>query len=433
MTKIRNRRKCTQYPTQFGIFSLFSFFVTAIAQYQNQNLEVDDLTGYQELFKEIIHNQFPPSCKNSCFYSLSYEHKAGFGSRVHFMITGLAIAIENRCIFMIDFSNEWTNKSTVSPFKPLSNCTCEKNKNKRRITKRMLSETYMRYLPKLGRKKNSIAAWMTAATTFFMRLSGELESLLSRVQYDIGWKRICNGLVAGVHVRHGDKGSEANLQPFSSYLHHLSQWDYIAGAPGLRCIFLSTDDEDLLSHIKENNDRVFLQSKKKKYAVRIIRAQQYLHYADVHEIDKLIIDLFLLSRSQSLLFTFSSNFGQLAMFMKPSNLVPNFTYGELPKLIPLDFYHHVKFGHKTYGYFLTRSFSRPGEGIRWIIFPVPFHIILLKLNCDPRFEGCIYNTKFGDNGCCNLYPLSGQKAIFENLEVGPNITQIFSHETGGKM
>ena len=257
-----------------------------------------------------------------------------------------------------------------------------------------------------------------------MRLTLEYESLVSHIQLDLGWERKCNGLVTGIHVRHGDKGSEANLQPFSSYLYHLSQWEYLSGSPGLKCIFLSTDDETLLSQLEKQDDVIFLPTKKKIHTVEVIRAQQYSKYEDISETGKLILDLILLSRAQTLMFTFSSNFGQLAMFLKPNNLVQNLNYGMMPKLIPLDFYHHVKFGQKTYGYFLTRSIRKIGESTRWIIYPIPFQSIFRILGCDPRFEGCIYSTGADENSCCNLYSFTGQES-FTDMKVGPNLTQFF--------
>jgi len=411
----------------FWIFILFSFPTSVLvteATYRNFYDDVDYIE-YRKLLDAILLNQYPVSCANQCFFSLSYEHKAGFGSRVHFMITGLALALENRCIFMLAFSNEWSIKSEASPFKTLSKCRCKHKKKERKITRNMLSDAYFRHTPKIrGQKKFSVIAWMTAATTFFMRLTQEYESLVSQIQHDIGWKTKCNGLVTGIHVRHGDKGSEANLQPFSSYLYHLSRWEYLSGSPGLKCIFLSTDDETLLSQLEKQNDIISLPAKKKIYTVRVLRAQHYSKYEDVSEIGKLILDLILLSRAQTLMFTFSSNFGQLAMFLKPTNLVQNLNYGMMPKLIPLDFYHHVKFGHKTYGYFLTRSIRKGGESSRWIIYPIPFQTISGILGCDPRFEGCIYSTRVGENRCCNLYSFAGQES-FKNLKVGPNLTQFF--------
>lgn len=247
----------------FVLFSILTFVVVTEARYRNSYDDVGYIE-YRELSDRILHNQYPVSCVNQCFYSLSYEHKAGFGSRVHFMITGLALALENRCIFMMDFSNEWNSKSEASPFKPLSKCRCTNKKKKRKITRKMLSDTYMRHTPKIsGKKKSSIMAWMTAATTFLMRLTPEYEALVTHIQHDLGWEKECNGLVTGIHVRHGDKGSEANLQPFSSYLYHLSQWEYLSGSPGLKCIFLSTDDETLLSQLEKQDDIISLPTKKK--------------------------------------------------------------------------------------------------------------------------------------------------------------------------
>ena len=159
----------------------------------------------------------------------------------------------------------------------------------------------------------------------------------------------------------------------------MSEWKYISGAPGLKCIFLSTDDEDLLSQVDQQNNIISIQMQEKRHEMRVIRTHQYSQYDKIDETTKVILDLLLLSKTRTLLFTFSSNFGQLAMFMKPNNLVPNFAHGILPGLIPIDFYHHVKFGHKTYGYFLTRNISKNKEGTHWIIFPVPFQKIRRKL------------------------------------------------------
>ena len=117
----------------FWIFGLCSFLTSVLvteATYRSLYDDVDYIE-YRKLSGAILINQYPVSCVDQCFYSLSYEHKAGFGSRVHFMITGLALALENRCIFMIGFGNEWHSESEVSPFKPLSKCRC-KNKKKRR-------------------------------------------------------------------------------------------------------------------------------------------------------------------------------------------------------------------------------------------------------------------------------------------------------------
>ena len=117
---------------------------------------------------------------------------------------------------------------------------------------------YMRYAPQfddLGFKV-SITLWQSVALSFLMRTTenfGEYNSSSN----EIGWYDIqkCNGAVISIHVRHGDKSSEASLLPLSAYLKELELW-LVKNADQpqqFKCIFVATDDKNLRKRLEDSS------------------------------------------------------------------------------------------------------------------------------------------------------------------------------------
>ena len=178
----------------------------------------------------------------------------------------------------------------------------------------------------------TIAPWQHAAISFLMRPTSEFEKIVDQAQVALGWhdKSKCKNSVISIHVQYNDKGSEAPLVPYPVYLEEVDRWWNQIGRKqkqSFSCISLASDDTNLKETFKTS---------------QISKSQN-----DVESLSKtfycgnMMLELFLLTRGNALSFTFSSNFGQLAMHMNKRHLALHNGKDAMPSLIPVDFYYHA--------------------------------------------------------------------------------------------
>jgi hypothetical protein len=148
-----------------------------------------------------------------------------------------------------------------------------------------------------------------------------------------------------MHIRHGDKGIESMLLPFGRYLGAL---EVAAAQPGCvkpRCIFIATDDPDINNVPRTDvagykvigtwtSRPEILNGLAKTSSSSKTRSRGY------KKSHAFLLDMLLLARARTLVFTYSSNFGAAAMLLSSRHLCPppKTTGGTLPTLIPLDTY-----------------------------------------------------------------------------------------------
>jgi len=400
-------------------------------------LHEPSIAAFNEVMRHIVRIQFPFSCENSCYYSLSYNHPHGFGSRVHMMTAALSIALERGCILVAESKNaaEWTHNHAL---KPITNCTLPTSRKIKKIGKDILQRVLMRHTPKIQDLNVSITVWLTAATSFLLRPTHKFDSIIKQAISESIPHKECYNSVVGIHVRHSDKGSEAKILPFSLYLEEIANWENITSTQ-VKCIFVATDDLALKKDIEGKNSTCLHQSDESSEYRFITLNESRVN--KLSNLEQILLELHVLAWTKTLAFTFSSNFGRLAMFLNPRNLEHSFSLHEMPKLIPLDFYQGVKFGPRStsYGYFFVwikaNIFHQQDRNL-WIVIPVPINEVRKKLSCNPARVGCSYDSKINhlryltdeyfckseDCLCCNLFPrLSG---IWPHA-VGPNISEIF--------
>lgn len=161
------------------------------------------------------------------------------------------------------------------------------------------------------------------------------------MQRDIKWHgNECSDAVVGFPVRHGDKAKEAPQLPFEDYLDELGRWETDVGVESYhqqrhKCILLVTDDKDLTSRMSDNPRATAGGASYHLIGTWLNSMNSALAS---FEMGHLLLDLQLLSRARTLMFTFSSNFGQLAMQMNPTHLRQGMIPGKTPSILPLDFY-----------------------------------------------------------------------------------------------
>ena len=326
------------------------------------------------------------------------------------------------------------NGSDSSPFKTLTNCKEEDAKDIKYLDfgvsdfdENGMRARYMRYAPQfddLGFKV-SITLWQSVALSFLMRTTENFANIIQETQNEIGWYDIqkCNGAVISIHVRHGDKSSEAPLLPLSAYLKELELW-LVKNADQpqqFKCIFVATDDKNLRKRL-EDSSILELESGRKFNVIgswqSTVAAQKLSSFAE----GGVVLDLHLLSKARALCFTFSSNFGRVAMHMNPMHLIPIREDRTVSSVIPMDYYHHAF----SSGFFFV--YQRSGHTGFWSTVAVYEDKISSTLNCDPS-KGCsvvpaISSSQKETYSCCKV-PANSD---YINGVIGPMLSENFPDE-----
>ena len=402
--------------------------VTVNSQKAKENTTETLPEAFRLLSNKLMKNQYRDSCTAACFYSTKFSPNSGLGSRLQFVVAALTFAIEDGCVLIAspDSSLQLFGGSSL---KELTNCKDEDAKDIKYIDlgasdmdENGLKARYMRYVPQFDDLgfKDSIMLWQSVALSFLMRATESFANIIQEVQNEIGWYDIqkCRGAVISMHVRHGDKGSETSLVPLSAYLKELALWlENAEQNQEFKCIFVATDDGDLQKRL-EDSPVLELESGRKFKVIgswQSIVAAQKLSSSE-GEFGALL-DLHLLSRAKTFCFTFSSNFGRLAMHMNPVHLEAR----AVSSLIPMDYYHHAI----SSGFFFVHQ--QNVRGGFWSTVAVYKEKISSKLNCEPQY-GCSAQTFDSSQNetysCCRL----PAKSDYVNGVIGPVLSEIFPDE-----
>ena len=402
--------------------------VTVNSQKAKENTTETLPEAFRLLSNKLMKNQYRDSCTAACFYSTKFSPNSGLGSRLQFIVAALTFAIEDGCVLIAspDSSLQLFGGSSL---KELTNCKDEDAKDIKYIDlgasdmdENGLKARYMRYVPQFDDLgfKDSIMLWQSVALSFLMRATESFANIIQEVQNEIGWYDIqkCRGAVISMHVRHGDKGSETSLVPLSAYLKELALWlENAEQNQEFKCIFVATDDGDLQKRL-EDSPVLELESGRKFKVIgswQSIVAAQKLSSSE-GEFGALL-DLHLLSRAKTFCFTFSSNFGRLAMHMNPVHLEAR----AVSSLIPMDYYHHAI----SSGFFFVHQ--QNVRGGFWSTVAVYKEKISSKLNCEPQY-GCSAQTFDSSQNetysCCRL----PAKSDYVNGVIGPVLSEIFPDE-----
>ena len=402
--------------------------VTVNSQKAKENTTETLPEAFRLLSNKLTKNQYRDSCTAACFYSTKFSPEIGLGGRLQFIVAALTFAIEDGCVLIASRGSS-LQLFGGSSLKELTNCKDEDAKDIKYIDsgasdmdENGLKARYMRYVPQFDDLgfKDSIMLWQSVALSFLMRATESFANIIQEVQNEIGWYDIqkCRGAVISMHVRHGDKGSETSLVPLSAYLKELALWlENAEQNQEFKCIFVATDDGDLQKRL-EDSPVLELESGRKFKVIgswQSIVAAQKLSSSE-GEFGALL-DLHLLSRAKTFCFTFSSNFGRLAMHMNPVHLEAR----AVSSLIPMDYYHHAI----SSGFFFVRQQNvRRGS---WSTVAVYKEKISSTLNCEPQY-GCSAQTFDSSQNetysCCRL----PAKSDYVNGVIGPVLSEIFPDE-----
>ena len=375
------------------------------------------------LSNKLMKNQFRDSCAAACFYSPQLTRTTGLGSFVQFIVAALTFAIEDGCVLIASSGSSFSQLFEGTSLKNLTNCKEEDAKDIKYIDmgasdmdENGMRARYMRYVPQFDDVgfKDSIMLWQSVALSFLMRVTESFTNLIQEVQNEIGWYDIqkCHGAVISMHVRHGDKGSESPLLPLSSYLKELELWlENAEQNQEFKCIFVATDDGDLRKRL-EDSPVLKLESGREFKAIGSWQSKVALQKLSGYTEGGNLLDLHLLSRGGIFCFTFSSNFGRLAMHMNPMHLEAR----AKSSLIPMDYYHHAI----SSGFFFVHQ--QNGRRGYWSTVAVFKEKISSKLKCEPQ-DGCSIQTSQNET-CCRL----PAKSDYINGVIGPSLSEIFPDE-----
>ena len=402
--------------------------VTVNSQKAKENTTETLPEAFRLLSNKLMKNQYRDSCTAACFYSTKFSPEIGLGGRLQFIVAALTFAIEDGCVLIAspDSSLQLFGGSSL---KELTNCKDEDAKDIKYIDsgasdmdENGLLARYMRYVPQFDdlEFKDSIMLWQSVALSFLMRATESFANIIQEVQNEIGWYDIqkCRGAVISMHVRHGDKGSETSLVPLSAYLKELALWlENAEQNQEFKCIFVATDDGDLQKRL-EDSPVLELESGRKFKVIGSWQSNVAAQKLSSSEGEfGALLDLHLLSRAKTFCFTFSSNFGRLAMHMNPVHLEAR----AVSSLIPMDYYHHAI----SSGFFFVRQQNvRRGS---WSTVAVYKEKISSTLNCEPQY-GCSAQTFDSSQNetysCCRL----PAKSDYVNGVIGPVLSEIFPDE-----
>ena len=322
--------------------------------------------------RELEVLQFPQDCgagRRKLLYS--YSQAFGFGAHAHMLSLALTAAVATRrTLIPVASSSFWLVDATSCAragfscfFQDFTNCTVSETAAAAARPLLTLDATALdsqggpemllfdwdaqtlaikagmlrHYVPSTAREWGA-AWWRAQALRFLMRPRAWLEAELAQSQERIGWR----GRVLALHVRHGDKLKEANRLAAEDYVRALVP---MALAVGAETVFVSTDSPAVINELTDALRRagsqlrlVFepdeirgtditnanLQNNLRINVTRFSASPLHLPYptpptrsshAEAPRRSytlEAVRGVFLLSRADALLATFSSNFGRLA-------------------------------------------------------------------------------------------------------------------------
>lgn len=148
-------------------------------------MKIEDLAGtladpgahheYTVLYEKLVENQNPPVCAEACFYTMSFRHDAGFGSKVNMMATTLGMAMNDKCVLIESNADEggitsaWSRRGVSSSkgIMPLTHCTMSEALNVTELNRDDVGSKYIRYTPVIHGVEVSISLWQHGAKAYF--------------------------------------------------------------------------------------------------------------------------------------------------------------------------------------------------------------------------------------------------------------------------
>lgn len=385
---------------------------------------------FRDSMKLLQHNQYRANCSTACYVKVAWMpgEANGFGSRVSLFAAALNIAFQRGCILVMPKAIDWEWDGKM--FLPISNCAPGPASDIHTIQEREFIDRFSKHMNSKPPGELSPMLWQHVAYSFLLRPTFSFATEVASVQKTIGWHSECQNSVVAMHIRHGDKGMEAAVFGFGDYLAALNLALKKTNSERPKCIFVATDDPDpsnvprsshiggyraigtwitnpeTLAGLKQQGKDLFNTAKLRSEAYRKSKSSGVL------------VDVMLLARARSLVFTYSSNFGQVGMLLNPRHVcmpAPR----QLPSLIPLDTIYHyreskgasflVQNGMPTSRASSTRALAngnskRETARMPWGISHASKAVVERAVFCDKR---CGWEAMVGSR--CNMTPAPDQQ------------------------
>jgi hypothetical protein len=205
----------------------------------------------KQVVSEIYNQQNPTSCEEAKILLGKGLHKAGFGSRMSYYRNCLREAMNKGLVYVeTDEADHGLFERYVLPW---SSCSAKDAGHESQICGH-ISMPGFSHPPDMYETEGALV-WASAATTYLLRPTSQLEAAITEAKNDYGWNN--SSPVAGIHIRHGDKGTEAKLLPLSVYVDHLRS----RNASTTHSVFVATDDGGIPKEMRRYPEIHFQQSR----------------------------------------------------------------------------------------------------------------------------------------------------------------------------
>lgn len=229
--------------------------------------------GDRAILNTLHRLQHPLKCSNQrlLIFDANTWH-CGFGCSLHTIVYQLNLAYQTNRTLIV------TNSHILNYFEAIGvNCSFNSdainsqviriaedevvyvNRRQSAIKSKDIS---LELLKKTAEKYSNIhkepVAWLIGQfVSYIMQYSLEFQTKAARYQTQMGFNKSC----VGVHVRRTDKAEEAKLFELADYMQHVSL--YFEARPeqrsiGTRCVFLITDDMNVIAEAKTKYNFYFL-------------------------------------------------------------------------------------------------------------------------------------------------------------------------------
>lgn len=318
--------------TNFLIFLSIATSTLCSASYEN------DLQSLSELVQRRLHYiQHPKNCSSAPKAYCKVPDFCGFGCQVHQIVTCLVVAyVKQRTLVLANGRNLYGNHTWTDVFEPVSN-SCTSITEGSEIVMWPANDTVpvmevpgiyflkpkAKFLPlaipadlapQLKRlHPNPSAWWIAQFIQYIVRFKPSVEKMLLEALQKF---QMANLYTVGVQVRRTDKNSEAKPRKLEEYMEKVKQHfeDRYKNCKlcrrARRRIYLATDEPKVIAEARANySDYELLVNEKGagSAAPKRRKSEQGLN--------GVLVDIFLLSQSDYLVCTFSSNVCRLAYVM----------------------------------------------------------------------------------------------------------------------
>ena len=293
-----------------------------------------ELNGISAIIQNRLHQiNHPLDCSTVKKMRCTIQIRGlGFGSMIHHLVDCIIVSYATKRAIVLD-SNGWgyDNGGYETIFYPLSDCTIEDNEQivpwgenvdhaqVIDLPRMKIEDPRPDYMPlaipnefanDLTRlHANPAAWWIGQLTKYLIRPLPELMEFVEQSKTELSFEHP----IVGVHVRRHDKVLEARLFDIEDYMTRVEEYYSLLSLTetvNVKRVFLATDEVEVLQEAKQKYpDYVFIQDTGHTESA----SQRNLRSSGVREaIRGIIIDIFLLSQTDYLVCTISSNVGRLA-------------------------------------------------------------------------------------------------------------------------